>query len=598
VERLGQILIREGLLTQEQLSQALAEQRQTKDLLGAILVNKGLIGEAQLVDTLAKQLNVPIAQIDGVEPDAALLQLVPAASARRAHLVPIRKNGNVLEVATANPEDARAIERIRTQTGLQIQVHVAGPAAITKAITRLYGAGDAPPTPGAGKSTPPPSSKNNNNAQAAKPFTVDVKQVGESVTRAVQEAGGEKIEENAEEKEIPKLEIAPLDPPIVRLVNGILLEAIGMRASDIHIEPLEEEVRVRYRVDGSMVETRRIPNSVRSALTSRIKIMCSMNIAEKRIPQDGAIKVALNEKEQIDFRVNTLPSIYGEKIVMRILGRGQLKSSVDQLGLKARALELVTEAVSNPFGMILVTGPTGSGKTTTLYTILQQLNDPDVNILTAEDPVEYRLDGITQVNVRPAVNFTFDVALRSFLRQDPDMILVGEMRDFETAAIAVKAALTGHLVLSTLHTNDTASTVVRLVDMGIEPYLVASAVKLVIAQRLVRKICEKCKEEVPVAEAEKTDADRATIAAVERMYRGTGCDHCNQSGYRGRMPIFEVMSVKSRDMRRAITEGGTEVQVQQIARREGTRTLAEECIDLVNDGMTSLDEALKHIMVD
>lgn len=598
MEKIGRILVTEGLLTEDQLTQVLAEQKQTNDLVGAIAIRKGWLSETQLVDALARQFNLPIAQLDGVEPDAALLQLVPAGAARRGRMVPLRKNGNSLEIATANPEDSRASDRIATQTGLQIQLSLAGPEAIERAITKFYGSSEAPPAAGTVKKPAAGTTANNKPGAPDKPFTVDQKQVGESVTRAIQEAGGEVKEEKPEDKDIPRLEIAPLDPPVVRLVNGILLEAMGMRASDIHIEPLEDDVRIRYRIDGAMIETRRLPNSIRAAFTSRIKIMCSMNIAEKRVPQDGAIKVALNDKEQIDFRVNTLPSIYGEKIVMRILGRGQLKNSVDQLGLHARALELVTEAIANPFGMILVTGPTGSGKTTTLYTILQQLNEPDVNILTAEDPVEYRLNGITQVNVRPAVNFTFDVALRSFLRQDPDMILVGEMRDFETAAIAVKAALTGHLVLSTLHTNDTASTVVRLVDMGIEPYLVATAVKLVIAQRLVRKICEKCKEEISVNEAEKTDADRATLAAVEKMFRGKGCDACNSSGYRGRQPIFEVMSVKSRDMRRAITEGGTEVQVQQIARREGTRTLADEAIELVNNGTTTLEEALKHIMVD
>lgn len=599
MEKIGKTLVGEGLISEEQLSQAAQEQSQTNDLLASIIIKKGWVSESRLVESLAKQCNLPVAQLDSFEPDTALAQIVPAGTARFGKFVPVRKSGNTLEVAVAQPEDTKSLDQLAKTKGLTLSLSVAGPESVERAITRLYG-GDQSPSginatkkPAAGAA--PAGGKT---AAAAKPFVIDQKQIAEGLKRAIEEAGGDAKDDKPEDKEIPRLEVAQLDPPIVRLVNGILLEAIAQRASDIHIEPLEEEVRVRYRIDGSMIESRRIPNAIRSALTSRIKIMCSMNIAEKRLPQDGAIKVSLNEKEQIDFRVNSLPSIYGEKIVMRILGRGQLKSSVDQLGFKSRALELVTEAIANPFGMILVTGPTGSGKTTTLYTILQQLNDPDVNIVTAEDPVEYRLDGITQVNVRPKVDFTFDVALKAFLRQDPDVILVGEMRDFDTAGIAVKAALTGHLVLSTLHTNDTASTVVRLVDMGIEPYLVASAVKLVVAQRLVRKICEKCKEEVPVAEAERTDADRATIAAVERMFRGKGCDACNNSGYRGRQPIFEVMSVKSRDMRRAITEGGTEVQVQQIAKREGTRTLADEAIDLVNTGNTSLEEALKHIMVD
>jgi type IV pilus assembly protein PilB len=597
VEKIGQILVTEGLVSEEQLNQALSEQKQTNDLLGAIVVRRGWVSEEQLVDMLSRQFNLPSVQLDSVAIEPSMAQLVPAGAARRGKCVPIRKTGNTLEIATASPEDRRVAERIAQQTGLQVSVCVAGPEAVERALTRLYGGeGSAPASAPSGSGAAPAAKKAEKPGPPAK--KVDLKGLSEQMTRAVQEAGGDAKDEKLEEKEVPKLEVNPLDPPIVRLVTGMLQEAIAMRASDIHLEPLEEEIRLRYRVDGSMSEVRRLPNTIRSALTSRIKILSSMNIAEKRVPQDGAIKYAISDTEQVDFRVNTLPSIYGEKVVMRILGQGQLKNSVDQLGFRQRALEMVEEAIENPFGMILVTGPTGSGKTTTLYTILQQLNEPDVNILTAEDPVEYRLAGITQVNVRPAINFTFDVALRSFLRQDPDVILVGEMRDFETAAIAVKAALTGHLVLSTLHTNDTASTVVRLVDMGIEPYLVASAVKLVVAQRLLRKICENCKEEVPVAEAEKTDADRATLAAVEKMFRGKGCDKCNNSGYRGRRPMFEVMMVKSRDIRRAITEGGTEVQVQQIARREGLRTLAEEAIELVNDGTTSLEEALKHIMVD
>jgi type IV pilus assembly protein PilB len=528
---------------------------------------------------------------------------VPAGAAKRGRCVPVRRTDSTLELAMANPEDTRTLERLAQQTGLTVSALVAGPDAIDRAISRLYGGnGEAPANGGGGggggaQRKPAGGGGGGGGVASAKKQAAESKALGEQISRSVQEAGGDSKDDRPEEP-LAKLEVAPLDPPIVRLVNGMLLQAIAMRASDIHIEPMEEDIRVRYRIDGALVEMSRLPNTLRSALTSRIKILGSMNIAEKRVPQDGAIKFLLSEKESIDFRVNTLPSIYGEKVVARILGRGQLKGSVDQLGIKGRALELIQDAVANPYGMILVTGPTGSGKTTTLYTILQQLNEPDVNIVTAEDPVEYRLNGITQVNVRAGIGFTFDVALRAFLRQDPDVILVGEMRDFETAAISVKAALTGHLVCSTLHTNDTASTVVRLVDMGIEPYLVASAVKLVIAQRLVRKICEDCREEIPVAEAEKTDADRATLAAIEKMFKGKGCDACNGSGYRGRRPIFEVMGVKSRDMKRSITEGGTEVQVAQIAKREGLRSLADEALELVNQGVTSLEEALRHIMVD
>ena len=395
-----------------------------------------------------------------------------------------------------------------------------------------------------------------------------------------------------------RLEMKELDSPVVRVVNGILMKTMKMDASDVHVETMETELRVRIRIDGCLIDILRLPNEMKSAVISRIKIMASMDIAEKRVPQDGGIKVVLPDNETVDFRVSSLPNIYGEKIVMRVLGTSELRPNVDALGFEGRAIEQVREAVANPYGMILVTGPTGSGKTTTLYTILNQLNEDDVNIVTAEDPVEYRLPGITQVPVRPSTGLTFDKVLKSFLRQDPDIILVGEIRDFETAAIAVKAALTGHLVLSTLHTNDAPSTVVRMVDMGIEPYLVASAVKLVVAQRLVRRVCQSCKIDVDLAEAERSDLDQTTLASVEYLSKGAGCDDCNGIGCKGRVPVFEVMSVKTKEMKRAITEGGTEVQVAQIAKREGMMSLTETAIDLVNRGITTLDEAMSVIMAE
>jgi type IV pilus assembly protein PilB len=381
----------------------------------------------------------------------------------------------------------------------------------------------------------------------------------------------------------------------VRLVNGILLKALKMGASDLHIETMEEELRIRYRIDGKLMDVMRIPGELKNVVASRLKIMANMDIAERRVPQDGGIKVALAERDTMDFRSSSLPNIYGEKLVLRVLGNNELRGSIDELGFEGLALEWVREAVANPYGMILVTGPTGSGKTTTLYTILNQLNNIDVNIVTAEDPVEYRLKGITQVSMRPSAGLTFDAAMKSFLRQDPDIILVGEMRDYETSAIAVKAALTGHLVLSTVHTNDAPSTVVRLVDMGIEPYLVASAVKLVISQRLLRRICSHCKVDVDLAELEKTDLDQTTLSMVENLYKGEGCENCNNTGYKGRVPVHEVLTVKTKEMKRAITEGGTEVQVAQIAKREGMVTLAECAIEKVNTGITTIDEAISVI---
>ncbi len=597
--RIGKLLIDEGLITNDQLQEALREQQAGNEFVGTILVQKGWISEEQLQDALIRQTGAPPIDLDAVNFDPELASIVPVALARRARCIPVKKTGTVLHVAMQNPEDERTLEKIGQTSGLTVKPMVSTGASIDRNIVRLYGesaaaAAEAAPAPGPAAEAP----RARASKTGAQKRQIDGKQLDDVIRKSVQEAGDVERDDERETEALPLLDIQPLDPPVVRLVNGLLLKAIQMHASDIHVEPMENDVRVRFRVDGVMREIQRLPNSMKSAIGSRVKIMANLNIAERRVPQDGGIKMALSETEAIDFRTSILPQIYGEKIVMRVLGVGELKNSVPELGFKGRALELVQDALNNPVGMILVTGPTGSGKTTTLYTILRVINTPDVNIVTAEDPVEYRLDGITQVNVRPIIGYTFDAALRSFLRQDPDIILVGEMRDFETAGIAVKAALTGHLVLSTLHTNDAPSCVVRLIDMGIEPYLVASAVKVVIAQRLLRRICTNCREELPLKDAERTDLDQAILASIEKHFRGKGCTTCGGTGYKGRIPVFEVMGVKSQEMRRIVTEGGTEVQVAAVARREGLRTLSDEALDLVNQGVTSLDEAIQIIVAD
>ena len=450
-------------------------------------------------------------------------------------------------------------------------------------------------------STADAQAKNVAAAQAKRPKAMSAT-ADDQRTDAIMKSAVEEVQETwaADDFEGPEGEIVDLEAedksPVIKLVNSMLRKAVEMKASDIHIEPFEDEVRVRFRVDGVLMKILSFPKRAATAVVSRIKIMSRMDIAEKRIPQDGRMKTKFSEDVSIDYRVNTLPGVYGEKVVIRILGQAELRNGIEDLGFRGEAKRSVIEAIQNPYGMILVTGPTGSGKTTTLYTILQQLNTEDVNIVTAEDPVEYRLKGITQVNIRSNIGFTFDVALRAFLRQDPDIVLVGEMRDFETAAIAVKAALTGHLVLSTLHTNDCASTVVRLVDMGIEPYMVASAVKLVIAQRLVRRICTECKEEIPVREAERKEIDEAALEEIEHLYKGRGCRKCNGLGYKGRAPVFELMPIKSTELKKIITEAGTEVQISQVARKEGIRTLRDCAIEMVNEGLTTIDETIGIIM--
>jgi type IV pilus assembly protein PilB len=448
----------------------------------------------------------------------------------------------------------------------------------------------------AAKRTPPPAEAR---AAARKDAQGRADLSAAEAAKLIEELSKQSQAEQTEvREELPALVIAPEDGPLVQIVNAIMMEAIKRRASDIHLEPYPEGLRVRFRVDGALMTAHELPPGTMAGVVSRLKVMSSLDIAERRFPQDGRIKLAIPGAGAIDFRMSTLPSIFGEKIVLRLLGTGQLKNSVEELGFRGGPLRHVKEALGHSFGMIVVTGPTGSGKSTTLYTMLKELSAPDVNIVTAEDPVEYNLPGITQVSVKPQIGFTFEVALRAFLRQDPDIILVGEMRDFETAAIAVKAALTGHLVLSTVHTNDAPSTVVRLVDMGIEPYLVASAVKLVIAQRLIRRICKDCKEEAPISPEEQENLHESTLAAIQKTWRGKGCDNCNQTGAKGRVPVFEVMPIKSKEVKRVITEGGTEVMVAQVARREGLVTLRDEAMTCVNEGVTSLEEAMEIIVSD
>jgi type IV pilus assembly protein PilB len=576
---LGQALLEAQVINEQQLQEA----KSSGMPLATAIVDKRFVAERELISTTAHAFGLEEADLEKIVPDPEATALIPQSLFESTNCLPLKKNGAQLEVATSDPGNDRVIQRLARSTGLGIKVFVAGPTALDRAAGRFYGT----------------EVKAKQRATSPSDLVPELPVVEKGLGNAVQElAIPDSGEDGGDLNGLSKLEINDLDPPIVRVVNGILMKALKMGASDIHIEPLEEELRVRYRIDGALIDVLRISNDTKSAVISRTKIMAEMDIAEKRVPQDGGIKLALTDKDSIDFRVSSLPSLYGEKIVMRVLGQSELRSNVDDLGFEGRALENIREAIANPYGMILVTGPTGSGKTTTLYTILNQINEDDVNIVTAEDPVEYRLDGITQVNVRPSTGLTFDAALKSFLRQDPDIILVGEMRDFETSAIAVKAALTGHLVLSTLHTNDAPSTVVRMVDMGIEPYLVASAVKLVVAQRLVRRICPSCKIDVDLAEAERSDLDQTTLASVEYLAKGEGCDACNGIGYKGRIPVFEVMAVKTKEMKRAITEGGTEVQVAQIAKREGMISLTEGVIDLVNRGITTLDEAMGIIMAE
>ncbi|MDQ7779675.1 MAG: ATPase, T2SS/T4P/T4SS family [Planctomycetota bacterium] len=594
--KLGEMLVSEGAITKEQLEQALQAQKQDGGFLGAVIVKKGFVSEEHLVEILTRQTGIPSFNPATTKLDPSLGSLVPSTLAKQYGCVPVQVVGDMLQLAMMNPDDEAAIEAISRKANRPVKPLVIGPKALEGAWVAMYGPEAGAPD-AKKKSGPAPG------AQAAKKKTGVPKKKSTGLLSFGKLIDGvmsdvEVGEIQAEDLSVANLEGGADDPPIIRLVNAILLQGVKMGASDIHLEPFEKELRARFRIDGVLHQMLTLPATIKQSVTSRIKILANLDISEKRLPQDGRVKVILGDQKTLDFRVSCLPSIYGEKIVIRVLGVSSLPDNVDKVGFGPKALNDIRGALDNPYGMILVTGPTGSGKSTTLYTMLKQLNQPDVNIVTVEDPVEYNMMGITQVNVKPYIGFTFDMALRSFLRQDPDIIMVGEMRDFETAAIAVKAALTGHLVLSTLHTNDAPATVVRLIDMGIEPYLVASAVKVVIAQRLVRRICKHCIEETRIEDSIKQVLDESELELLPHVYAGKGCPACKNVGYKGRAPVFEVMPVRSKDLKRIITEGGTEIQVAQVARREGVVSLRGDVLRLVAEKVTTLEEASSILLSD
>ena len=593
--KLGEMLVKEEIVSAQQLREALETQKSTPgSFLGDILITKGLLSEGELIRTLVSQTGVRQVNLVEVQLDNSLASLVPPRIAKLYRLIPVKKNKNLLSVAMINPLDQSAIDQLYKMTGCTIKPMVADRKGLEKGWKRLYG--DDLASFGTLEETDPVSLEKQK--YEISKAAIGMKSLDDAIAAATAEARDlEEKREVGAEPEVLQLEILSEKSYIVKLVNSLLLKAIKMRATDIHFESFKEELRVRFRIDGVLANIMSLPKSTLRGIISRIKVMSGMDIAERRIPQDGGFHAQFHKDTVVDFRVSTLPGIHGEKVVLRSLGQAELRSSINELGFPSHSLKIVNESLKSPYGMILVTGPTGCGKTTTLYTILEGLNTQEVNILTAEDPVEYHLHGIIQINVRPAIGFTFGMALRAFLRQDPDIIFVGEMRDYETAAIAVRAALTGHLLLSTIHTNNCASTVSRLVEMGVEPYLIASALRLVISERLVRRICESCKEELPLQEADRVDLDESTLAHIEHLYKGKGCDRCDGIGYFGRAPVFEVMPIRTEEMRRIITEAGTEDQVMRVTRNEGFTTLKDEAIALVNQGITTLDEALKIMVV-
>ncbi len=559
--RLGDLLVADGVINKGQLERALEEQRGTREKLGSLLVRLGLVAEDELIGFLSRQYAVPSITLSQLDIDPEVLALVPVAMAKKYEILPIERRGNQLTLAMADPTNVFAIDDVAFLTALEVVAVVAAQSAIRKAIERSY---DTQTAVLAGIMTELEGS-------------AELQVIGDLTDT---EADAIELKESADE------------PPLGRLVNLIFVDAIRRGASDIHLEPYEKVFRVRFRIDGVLHEIMTPPKRLEPALISRVKIMASLDIAERRLPQDGRIKLRYHTRE-IDFRVSTLPTIFGEKTVMRILDKEALQLDLTKLGFDPWSLEHFQKAIHSPYGMILITGPTGSGKTTTLYSAVHTVNSPDVNIMTAEDPVEYNLKGVNQVQINDEIGRTFGAALRSFLRQDPDVILVGETRDLETAQIGIRAALTGHLVLTTLHTNDCPSTIARLLDMGIPPFLVSSSLLLILAQRLGRKVCKDCKEPY--------DADEDSLVPYGHLpqglgtcsfYKGKGCATCNFTGMKGRVAIYEVMPV-TQEIRDLILRNAPTAEIRDVAVSQGMKTLRQSGLTKVIEGTTTVEEVLR-----
>ncbi len=581
--RIGELLLKEKRITPDQLQQALNHQKANGGKLGYTLVKLGIVKDDDITALLSKQYGVPSINLSQFEIDAAVIKLIPADTVQKYQVVPLSRAGATLTIAMTDPTNVFAMDDIKFMTGYNVEPVVASETAVSDAILRYYpqGAGkNGGVTPVAtGSSALEMASKGLEELQASLDDGAGVEVLDE-----LQEISAEALAKQGEEA------------PVVRLVNVVLMSAIQKGASDIHLEPYEKELRVRYRIDGILYNIMSPPMKFRDAISSRIKIMAKLDIAEKRLPQDGRIKIRFNENgtpKEIDFRVSVLPTLFGEKIVMRLLDKDKLMLDMTKLGFEPESLAKFEHAILRPWGMVLVTGPTGSGKTNTLYSSIAKINTPETNIMTAEDPVEFNLAGINQVQVKENIGLNFAAALRSFLRQDPNIILVGEIRDFETAEIAVKAALTGHLVLSTLHTNDAPSTINRLMNMGIEPFLVASSVHLICAQRLVRRICTGCKEAEPHApqalvQAGFTPDDAGSVTPM----KGKGCDRCNMTGYRGRVGLYEVMEI-GEEMRELVLIGASGLELRRKAIDEGMITLRQSGLRKVKEGLTTIEEVVR-----
>jgi type IV pilus assembly protein PilB len=621
--KLGEILVRENLITAQQLREALEYQRQSGGRLGSNLVKLGFISDDVITAVLSRQYGVPSINLELFQIDEETINLISQEVALKYSVLPISKVGATLTMAMADPTNVFAMDDIKFMTGLNVEPVIASEASVHLAISKYYSGSKSIEIAGVGLSDSferigAKTLKNLNSTSGANGvgnirFNPNAVEEGEKLSHSdlnvsldrfefAQADAGEDFEvvEENEEIDLATLARASEDAPVVRLVNVLLVDSLRRGASDIHIEPYEKDFRIRFRIDGVLYDVMHPPMRMRDALLSRMKIMAKLDISEKRLPQDGRIKIKVKidaRSRELDFRVSTLPTLFGEKIVLRLLDKEKLMLDMTKLGFEQQSLEIFQRNISKPYGMVLVTGPTGSGKTNTLYSALQTLNTPETNIMTAEDPVEFNLPGINQVQMKEQIGLNFAAALRSFLRQDPNIVLVGEIRDFETAEIAIKAALTGHLVLSTLHTNDAPSTVSRMVNMGIEPFLVATSVNIIQAQRLIRRICKDCKEEanVPVEALIETGFSPEEAETV-KLYKGRGCQTCNGTGYKGRVGLYEVMEITD-ELRELIIIGASAIELRRKAIELGMITLRQSGLYKLREGITTIEEVVKETVL-
>ncbi|HUR79626.1 MAG TPA: type IV-A pilus assembly ATPase PilB [Thermoanaerobaculia bacterium] len=568
--RLGELLTKASLITQDQLKEALRVQKETGGKLGETLIKLGFVSEEDITECLSQQFGVPSINLQHFEIDAGVIKLIPGDVARKYNILPVNKTGATITIAMADPTNVFAMDDIKFMTGYNVEPVVASELGIKAAIDNYYGTTSS----------------------------LELKKVMEDLQ--TQETADLEVLEDDEELDVSALADSAEEAPVVKLCNLILTDAIKRGASDIHIEPYEKEYRVRFRIDGILYEIMNPPLKLKDAITSRMKILAKLDISEKRLPQDGRIKLKIkleDKNKELDFRVSSLPTLFGEKMVMRLLDKDNLRLDMTKLGFEPESLARFEEAIFKPWGMVLVTGPTGSGKTNTLYSALSKVNSPEVNIMTAEDPVEFNLPGINQVQMKEQIGLNFAATLRSFLRQDPNIILVGEIRDFETAEIAIKAALTGHLVLSTLHTNDAPSTINRLMNMGLEPFLVATATQLIAAQRLTRRICTQCKEAVEMSNQALLNLGyKKEEVGTFTVYKGRGCDKCNNTGYKGRVALIEVMTIDD-DIRDLILSGGTAIDIKRKAMENGMLTLRRSGLTKIKEGMTTVEEVVRETVL-